>query len=377
MNKQFLIIKLLFIGILIFPADSNGEQGFSKLPDREYWQDGKISKESLTLLIKNGKRATDTPVILGFYTKYYEDDEKSLNSLSNYYSYMNAVATATFEVNNMGEILGEIPTEGLALAKQHEVKRFATIQNGFDPDLAHTILASNEKSSMLIQELVKLTKENGYTGVNVDFEKMNPSDRLLYTEFIANLSLSLEKEQIDLMISVPAKTGDFPDNEWIGTFDYHELGKNADYIQLMTYDEHGTWGEPGPVAGVNWMTDVLDYAATHIDSEKLLLGIPSYGYDWNLTLGADHKAVSQAEVENLLLEKNLAVQWDDPSQSPYVHYQDEQEQIHVIWFENNQSISEKVHLVKKYKLAGISMWRMGLEQESFWQSIEETLEQFN
>ena len=44
-------------------------------------------------------------------------------------------------------------------------------------------------------------------------------------------------------------TGTLPNSELL-PFDYVAIGKVADLLQLMTYDQNGPdWSDPGPVAG--------------------------------------------------------------------------------------------------------------------------------
>ena len=57
----------------------------------------------------------------------------------------------------------------------------------------------------------------------------------------------------------------------------------VDVMQLMTYDENGSWGEPGPSAGLDWVEQSVKYAASMVAPAKISFGIPAYGYDWDLT----------------------------------------------------------------------------------------------
>ena len=40
--------------------------------------------------------------------------------------------------------------------------------------------------------------------------------------------------------------------------------------------------------------------------------------------------------------------------------------LHHVWFENSSSISQKVNLINRYELAGISLWRLGMEDAGLW-----------
>ncbi|UTW70175.1 hypothetical protein KHA80_06000 [Anaerobacillus sp. HL2] len=111
-------------------------------------------------------------------------------------------------------------------------------------------------------------------------KNMYATDRSLFNQFIEKMTIAFHGEGFPVMVSVPAKTCDCPTWAWSGTFDFEFLGKsNVDYIQVMSYDQHGLWSSPGPIAGYKWMKSVLNYATTYINSEKILLGLPAYGYD--------------------------------------------------------------------------------------------------
>ena len=44
----------------------------------------------------------------------------------------------------------------------------------------------------------------------------------------------------------------------------------------------------------------------------------------------------------------------------------------MVWFENDATLKTKLDLVKKYKLAGIAIWRLGFEDQKFWDRIINT-----
>ena len=50
----------------------------------------------------------------------------------------------------------------------------------------------------------------------------------------------------------------------------------------MTYEWGYTYGPPMAVAPINKVRQVLDYAVSEIESTKINMGIPNYGYDWPL-----------------------------------------------------------------------------------------------
>lgn len=320
-----------------------------------------------------------TREILGYYTFYSPNDKGSYNSLASYHSDLNETTVLSFAATATGEIQGSAPQQGMQLIHQQKVGAYAGISNApqgnFDPQVAHAVLRDAGVRQKAIANLVQVVKRNGFQGVNIDFENMAPEDRAAFTGFVRELTVKMHEIGTKVLVSVTAKTTDSPKSNWVGTFDYAALGKVVDRMQLMTYDENGSWGDPGPVASYPWVEKVLKYATSQVPAEKLLIGLAAYGYDWNLNDKKANKAVAWKALPNLLSKTGAAPKWDDKSKSPYLNYQAKDGSQHAVWYENGDSIQAKVQLAKKYKLAGVSVWRMGLEDENFWKAIKSGLQQ--
>jgi spore germination protein len=314
-------------------------------------------------------------IALGYYAG---DGAAVFASVTSFSSYINAVSAARFEINTAGEVTGTLPnTELIPFDKAHNIHTYAGVYdsagNGFDGKLAHTALVTNKDK--MIANLVKLAKTGGYEGLNLDFEALEMADRDAYTAFVTELATQLHAEGLTLILSVPAKAADDKSDDWSYPFDYPAIGKVADLLQLMTYDQNGPdWSDPGPVAGADWVESCLKYAVSTVPSSKLLLGLPGYGYDWDLTA---HKKtgtypasfVAWTKFSEWLKVPGAVEQWSDTSLSPSVTYTLKGHQ-HEAWFENTKSIQAKTAFVKKYDLAGFAMYALGQEDLSFWQAAK-------
>jgi GH18 family chitinase len=178
----------------------------------------------------------------------------------------------------------------------------------FDAALAHAAFVTHRDAT--IAGLVALAEDGGYDGVNVDFENLAFSrdiadDRAAFTVFIHELAARLHALSLKLAISVPGKTEDSIDDDWSYPFDYAALGEDADVLQLMTYDEHGPWSEPGPVSGADWVEDCVAYAVSLVEPAKLLIGLPAYGYDWDLADAANNTSFSWKDVPVLVAQSEI------------------------------------------------------------------------
>jgi spore germination protein YaaH len=319
------------------------------------------------------QQITEPLAVLGYYT-VSNKNKASLDSLTSYGGgYLNQMTTMTFAALADGTVAGQAPQDGMQAAQARNVKAYASLTNGkdgFSKEVAHAILSDPNLRTKLVHNALAMVQQNGYGGINVDFENMLPGDRPNFTALMTELAAALHADGRALVISVMAKTSDSPTRDWVGTFDYAALGQVADKIQLMTYDEHGTWGEPGAVAGLPWVEKVIRYASAQIPPQKLLLGLPAYGYDWNTANAKQNKAVMLKSIPALLAKTGAAAEWSAAEQSPYFTYQAEDGAIHHVWYENPASINAKTQLVSQYRLGGVAVWRMGFEDDSFWQAVK-------
>jgi len=309
------------------------------------------------------------PLVMGYYTKDWYTDQESYNSLAQYKSNLDFVATFTARIDQNGELIVDFPTpEAINLAYKNGVKPLLVVHNmqdGMDSYSASVVLSDPSKRWQLAQNIASLVAKQGYAGVNIDLEAVPPGNKKDYNQFLWELKGLLKQGGYLLTAAVPAKNSDLPDNTWVGAYDYRELGAVCDYVMLMTYDEHWLGGQPGPIASLPWVQSVLEYAVNQMPSAKILLGLAAYGYDWS---SGDTRPVRWNEADSLAQNYGAQVYWDDNSSSPYFYYWTGSQK-HEVWFENKYSLAIKLGLVKSYKLGGVGVWRMGFDDRALWDTI--------
>ncbi|MFB0634397.1 glycosyl hydrolase family 18 protein [Bacillus rugosus] len=327
---------------------------------------------AIVLFMYTKTEAKAAGVTLGYTT----GDTASYNSLTKYHTYMNSIATDTFAFEKNGQVIGDAPTKQLTYAKKKKIKTWAVISNyndaiyDFDGGLASRVMSNKTAKKRFIDQLIALAKQHSYYGINIDFEAVNPEDRSKYSRFIQDVSQALNKKQIKTMVSVPAKSADDQNDDWSWPYDYAKIGKYADYVQVMTYDEHGIWGEPGSVASTSWIKSSLQFSVKKIKANKVIMGIPAYGYDWDVKDGSGSAAREWNELKSLIKKQKAKPAFNKKSGSLTFSYVDKKKHKHVVWYENEKTIQTKSHLAKQYKIAGVSVYALGNESESFWKAIQ-------
>jgi spore germination protein YaaH len=304
---------------------------------------------------------------------YYQDDGGvSSGALRTEYQSFNELASDTYTAGSRGVVTGTTVMGDVEFAQQQGMKTFATVSNygrtDFSPEIGQAVIRSAAATKRLIADMLNVLAAGKYTGINIDFEAIPHRERAAFTKFIATVAEQMHTAGYQVMVSVPAELKDDPGDDWSGAFDLKALGKIVDVLQLMTYDENGTWGKPGPVAGLDWVTACVNYATSVAPAAKISMGIPAYGYDWDLTKPKNNTSITWIAAAALLTKTGAAAQWDAASSSPWFSYTLNGHN-HVVWYENAQSIGQKVLLVGARGLNGVSIWALGMGDASFWQAI--------
>ena len=234
-------------------------------------------------------------------------------------------------------------------------------ENGsFDRELLSWFLGDLAAQDEIIRQTAETVREKGFQGVDVDFEYAKEEDSQAFADFVWKIREVINGMGYPVSVTLAPKTrDDQPGALYEGT-DYRLLGEAADQALLMTYEWGYSRGQPMAVAPVNLVRRVVDYAVSRIPREKLLLGIPNYGYDWPLPFCQGEtaaKSIGNVEAVRLAAEKGAEIFYDETSQAPYFHYRAEGTE-HVVWFEDPRSIRAKLQTVEDYGLAGAGYWQI-------------------
>jgi len=301
---------------------------------------------------------------------YYEGSQSNA-SLEAEAAVLNTVATDTFTVNKAGLVKGKVSPTLLQVASANNIALLAVVSNwsrhGFSGGILKALLTPGAAQNAAIANMAALALQ-GYAGINLDFEGVPHTDRAQYTAFAQLLATALHNEGKTLVLSLPAKTVDNPNDSWTGAYDFAALGQFTDTLQIMTYDENGPWGPPGPVAGLDWVTACIDYTETVAPAARISMGMPAYGYDWNLTAGTG-TSVSYADIPALIAQTGAVPQWNTQYASPWFTYTASDGSSHVVWYENTESITMKASFAAQAVVASVSVYTLGLEDPDYWQAV--------
>lgn len=227
----------------------------------------------------------------------------------------------------------------------------------------------------LIRQVLMTVQDRGYAGVDVDFEYILPEDREPYVIFLGNLRGVMNASGYPVSVALAPKTSALQPGLLYEGVDYRGLGANADWVFLMTYEWGYTYSEPMAVAPIDKVRQVLDYAVTEIPPEKIMMGIPNYGYDWPLPYvrGTTRaRLVGNVEAVRIAAEYGAEILYDETAQSP--HFQYILDGItHEVWFEDVRSMEVKLRTASEYGFRGVGYWNLMRPFRTNWLLLSELM----
>ena len=276
-------------------------------------------------------------------------------------SFLSTISPFAYKIKEDGTLNNFNPSNAIKQNNTPKVMVIANIKEkgGFSPEIAHIILSNRKIKSILINNIISEMKKENYVMLNIDLEYVKPEDKELFIEFIIDMKAKLNEANKKLSVALAPKTSSFQKGLLYEAHDYQQIGKIADYIIIMTYEWGYTYGEPMAVSPLPQVKSVIRYAKTVIPKEKIIMGIPNYGYDWKLPYqkGTAADSLSINEAIEKAKEKKVEIKHSKASLTPYYNYVEDGKS-HVVHFDDALSYKEKIELAIKENIGGISIWTL-------------------
>lgn len=230
----------------------------------------------------------------------------------------------------------------------------------FNNQLVVRLLSNPDMQDILIENMLAVMYEKGYSALDLDFEFIPGEYRAEYVAFIVKLRERLNNYGYPVSVAVPPKTSDEQKGLLYEGIDYKGIGEAADLVFLMTYEWGYKYGPPLAIAPIPSVRKVLDYAVSVIPRDKISMGIPNYAYDWPLPYMRDitvAETIGNMQAVNIAYENNAVIEYDDNAQAPFFYYS-KNGISHVVWFEDVRSIRAKYLLVEEYGFSNVGYWNL-------------------
>jgi len=305
------------------------------------------------------------PVVLGWHQVSNMDANKNMESLVARTSGMNVISPTWFSLSdNEGNYTSYASRDYVTKAHEMGLQVWGLVDNLSKKVSTVKLLKKSSVRKLLIEKLINDAITYNLDGINLDFEGLNAEGAKYYIQFIRELSVYARKNKIILSIDNPSYAAY---NKFYARDKQAEV---ADYIINMGYDEHYAGSDKGSVASISFVKSAIEDSLKEVPREKLINAVPVYTRLWKEEGG---KLSSQAlGIEASLkwvLENNLSTEWKEDIGQNYAELISSGESYYM-WIEDEKSMELKMNLIKENSLAGVAVWRLGLEPGSIWSIIK-------
>lgn len=285
----------------------------------------------------------------------------------------------------------------IAEAKKKKVKIYPSILSY--PSTAEgkkavlALLSDKKKRQSHVKAIVALVKTNKFDGIDIDYEAKVAETKPYFAAFLTELSTALHKEKKQLICTVEPRTP--PDSRYATTSkevlskveyanDYKVIGKACDQVRIMAYDQSTDDAKLvnqnkvvgnlyAPVADIEWVKKVVTVALWDIPAKKIIIGVPTYGYKYELIYStsttprysrvgsmnfnyADELAQSLrlTPTRNSAGELHFTYATSTGINGEYLGGLKQ----YLVWYSDAGAVADKIKLAKLYKLGGVALFKV-------------------
>lgn len=241
----------------------------------------------------------------------------------------------------------------------------------FSQEAVRRMLSSEALGNRVIERAYELAVRQGFGGIDVDIEYVPSELAEAYADFVKRLKRRFA--DMTVTVSLAPKYSSEQAGQLYEGHDYAALGAAADRVFLMTYEWGYAYGPSMAISPIDRVREVVRYAVSAVPPEKLVLGVPNYGYDWSLPYVRGERAVTITNTEAVAIarSKGADILFDSTAMTPYFNYYDRPETFsdavkHEVWFENARSVESALELIGEYSLSGLGVWNIMSRFPQLW-----------
>lgn len=318
--------------------------------------------------------AAQTPAVSALAAAYYVNDDWGYSELQAQGSLLGALVYTGWSLSYAGQAAGYDSPRTFAWAQAHHTPLLAMF-GVTDTQVVDEILGSPVTVAAAAAAMSQTASK--YDGAVIDLEGAAGDLQANFTSLVCQTAALLHAQHKVLWVAVPSETSSVnatrdPGDDWVGAYNYAAIAACADLLSPMAYNEHWSGGSPGPIAGAPWVQEVAAYAAQQASASKVLLGIPGYGYDWR----SDQRyatALLESAAQSLAASNGVTPAWDPVQDEADFAFTDNSGVRHTVWYPTAQSAGALAAIAAGDHLAGVILWRLGLESPDTWAQVHSAL----
>jgi len=271
-----------------------------------------------------------------------------------------------FVADSSDEVSVTIDPDALTLMRNNNIPIVPIISNYYNDkwngDNVHRIISSESSRQKFIASIVAVLDKNKFAGVNIDFEELNEKTDANIIAFQKELYETLHQKGYLVTQDVEPLNSDY---------NLTELNKYNDYLFIMAYDQHYPQSVSGPIAAQSWINAILQQTIAKIPSNKLILCIAGYGYDW--PQGSEAIEVTYQQAISIAKERSAQITYFPDSNLIY-HYTDDFNVKHDVYCTDAAADYNAMRSAEDFNLSGVALWRLGSEDPRLWKFFSKNLD---
>ncbi len=347
---------------------------------------------------------------------YWRKTEGASSTLANLSS-VTQISPFAYELQSDGTIKNVLKIEEepwttlIAEVKKKNIKVYPSIlsypHSDAEKKLQYTLLANKKRRTAHVGEIRSIVKKNKFDGIDIDYEAKLAETGPFFSLFLTELSTALHKDKKKLICTIEARTP--PESRYATTSkevlskveyvnNYKVIGKVCDQVRIMAYDQSTDDAklvnqnkDKGlaykPVADIEWVKKVITIALWDIPAKKIILGVPTYGYKYELVAQTGTSTLKYSRIGSMNfnyadeLAKSLHI---TPTRNGAGELNfgyatttgvngesfGKLKQF-MVWYSDATAIADKIRLAKLYKLGGVAVFKIdGGQDPKIWEVLK-------
>ncbi len=298
----------------------------------------------------------------------YWDFEGGFQTLKSNSKNFSSVSPTWYSLSPRGNLIAKNTARNSSIIKYCQDKNITIIPSISNSNAEELSIVLNNRKVLdkHVNHLVQEAKKYNYDGIDIDYEHIKAEDKDAFSNFIEQLGNKLHRNGKKLTIAILWK------NDLDGIIeaasssraaqDWEKIGKSVDEFRIMAYDYTHSYQKSGPIAPKDWIISIIEYAKEHVDTSKIVLGLPLYAYEWTEgTTGA--KALVWDNIQEIKSNQQYKImtdQFDPKSLEKKLIYTSGNHK-KVIWYQDGEVTRKRVELAKSYGIEKFAFWRLGGE----------------
>jgi len=363
---------------------------------------------SLSPLESFAVTAKKTPFIYSVWMPYWKKTAGVAETTA-HLSTLQEISPFSYNIKKDGSLvddmrIGSEPWPTLfANASSKKISIIPSISSGASETI-FSILSNQKTRTSHIKNIVDLVNKKGFAGIDIDYENKTVATKSSFSAFLKELAIELKKTNKTLSCTIEPRTPASsmfytpPKGQVERANDYIVIGKYCDEIRIMAYDqttidvrlndERGGKNLYAPIADFTWVNKVLIEAKKTLPANKIMLGIPTYGYEYEVTpIGGrlrNYKIVRSISYKDALeLAAKIGTK-PNRNQAGELSFTYSVENAatpkstttpatatRLVWFADASSVNGLVMLAKAQKLRGVTLFKIdGLGDPAIWEKLK-------